>query len=77
MAIARVKMTSEQYYKALAVTNKWDQDQNLCGLVEMPRTPKEELDKNIVFLKANGAITVPLWEKFCEEIEMRIPFPGY
>jgi hypothetical protein len=77
MPMIKVKMNAEQYIGVLVVTTDWGADKNLSGLVELPHTPKEELDKEIVFLKVSGAITFPLWEKFCEAVKMKIPFPGY
>ncbi len=76
MPIIKVKMDAEHYIGVLVVTNDWSQDKDLCGLVELPHTPKEELDNGIVFLKVSGAITFPLWDKFCEAVKMKIPFPG-
>ncbi len=75
MPIIKVKMNAEQYIAVLVATSDWNENKNLCGLVELPHTPKEELDNGNVFLKVSGAITFPLWDKFCEQTGMKIPFP--
>ena len=77
MPTIKVKMNQEQYYTVLSVINRWDEDKDLCGMVELPHTPKEELDKCIVHIRTSGILTFDLWNQFCEEIGMKIQFPGY
>lgn len=75
----KVKMTNEQLNLTLAVLDTWQQDSKLCDLIEVVETQlgEDEVQYEVVFLKVSGEITYDLWEKFCQEIEMNIPFPSF
>jgi hypothetical protein len=76
--ILKVKMTIGQLGTTLALINFWKKDPKLCGLLEVLKTPLEEveLDSEVTYLKVSG-IPYDLWYEFCQKVGVRIPFPGY
>ena len=75
-----LKMTEEQLQQTISILTIWDEDKKLKDLIIIEGISSED-DGNRkivkVLLQVSGEIKYFTWNEFCQEIEMRVPFPGW
>ena len=73
------KVKEEQWYGIVAVVDEWAENPRLRGLIEVTviLSDCDTDDLCQVNLKVSGEVDYPLWQRFCREIEMNVPYPNW
>lgn len=52
-----------------------EKDHDIKGVMELFGFTTRD-DKYKVKLEINGMLTVPIWDRFCQEVRIRVAYPG-
>lgn len=70
-----IRINGNQFTGIVAVLDEWADDPKLHGLIDI--YGQQDLPNNLreVTLEVSKATDYRAWQKFCEEIEQKIPYP--
>jgi hypothetical protein len=75
----KVPLSDGQFERAMRLLDKWNDDPKTRDLIYLNENSltDEEKEKAIIDLQVSRSITFDLWNEFCEEVNINLPFPNF